>query len=517
MLKRMKKFSGLVLSLIMAVSLMEGCGSSNKGLDSNVTQKEFTFGTLEYSEENESLNPHKDYAGWYTVRYGVGETLFKFNDNMEIEPWLAEKYERLDDYSIKIYLKDNIKFQNGEKMTGEKVKACLEDLIKVHDRAPEDLSIESITADGQTITITSNKKVTNTINYLSDPYGSIIDVEDSGYKDGKIIGTGPYIMKASSSEGVDLVKNDDYWGEKPKLDKVTVKAFTDGDTLTMAMQNGEIDAAQGLPYASNNLFKNNDNYKISSTDTSRVYQVQFNSKSEDMQDINVRKAVSMAIDKDNFTKTLLNGNGSPADSPYPSNFSYGNNAVKTEKFDLGKAKEMLEQSGWKDSDGDGFVDKNGKNLTIRWLTYPSRAELPLLAENAQSTLKEIGIDVKINCNQNNKDYLKNDDFDVYACSMVTAPTGDPQYYITSSYIDGAAYNKGYYHNDEVEALTNQLRDEFDPKKRGDLAVQIQQKVLDDCSFIYVCHLKMALIMKSNVKNFESHPSDYYEVTSDLDV
>ena len=60
------------------------------------------------------------------------------------------------------------------------------------------------------------------------------------------------------------------------------------------------------------------------------------------------------------------------------------------------AKAVLEAAGWKDSDGDGIREKDGQKLTIRWLTYPSRQELPLLAEAAQSTLKEIGMEVQIN-------------------------------------------------------------------------------------------------------------------------
>lgn len=517
MIKRIRKTSGIILSLIMLVTLVQGCSGENQKDKTTSTEKQFIYGTVGYGEASESLNPHIEYCGWYAVRYGAVETLFKFNDNMELEPWLAEKYELLDDYTVKIYLRDDVKFQNGEKMTGDKVKACIEDLVKIHDRAPDDLNIQSITADEQTIAITSKNKVTTLINYLSDPYGAIIDVEDQEYKNGKIIGTGPYIVTSSSSTGVDLVKNENYWGEKPKLDKITVKAFTDGDTMTMAMQNGEIDAAQETPYSSLNLFKNSDKYKISSKDTSRAYQLQFNFKSDIIKDLNVRKAISMAIDKEGFTKTLLNGNGSPASSAFPSNFSFGNDSVKVEPYNTHKAKEVLEQGGWKDSDGDGFVDKDGKNLTIRWLTYPSRAELPLLAENAQSTLKDIGIDVKINCTQNNKEYLKNNEYDIYASSFVTAPTGDPQYYIANNYIDTGLNNVGSYHNDEVESLTNELRSEFDINKRGELAQQIQQKVLDDYGFVYVCHLKMSLIMKSNIKNFESHSSDYYEITPDVDI
>lgn len=515
--KKVRKITSLSLATMMSLSLMVGCSSSADGSNESDGEKTFTYGTTAYVSSEPGINPHKGYSGWPAVRYGVGETLFRFNENMELEPWLATDYEMSDDYTIKINLRDDVTFSNGKKMTGESVKACIEDLVAIHDRAPEDLSIKSITADGQSVTITSNNKVVTLLNYLSDPYGAIIDVEDWDNGSDTCIGTGPYIATSVTGEQIDLVANDEYWGGQPKVDNVVVKSFTDGDTMTMALQNGEIDATQGLPYSSIELFENNEDYKISSTNTSRIYQAAFNYDTEALQDIKVRKAISKVINKEDFTKTLLNGNGTPAVGPFPSNFSFGNDTVTAEEYDLEGAKALLKEAGYEDTDGDGYVEKDGKTLTIRWLTYPSRMELPLLAESAQSTLKDIGIKVEVNSTQNFKDYLDNDEYDIYSNAFVTAPTGDPQYYITTHLLDDSAYNSGHYHSDKVEELTKELKNEFDTKKRSDLAVKIQQEVLNDCAYIYASHLKMSFVMKKNITGFESHPSDYYEITADLDI
>ena len=66
-------------------------------------------------------------------------------------------------------------------------------------------------------------------------------------------------------------------------------------------------------------------------------------------------------------------------------------------------------------------------------------------------------------------------------------------------------------------MTEELRNEFDTKKRSDLAAQIQQEVLNDCGYTYASHLKMSFVMKDNVKGFAAHPSDFYEITADTDV
>ena len=164
-----------ILSAILAASLgagilFSGCGGENQSAEDKTT---FTYGTVAYgvAMENAGTNPHESYSGWSTLRYGIGETLFKFNEQMQLEDWIAESFEQIDDFTVKIKIKDNVTFSNGKKVDGTAVKKCLENLIAVHDRAPKDLKITSIEAEGQFVTIKSSEKVPALLNYLSDPYG----------------------------------------------------------------------------------------------------------------------------------------------------------------------------------------------------------------------------------------------------------------------------------------------------------------------------------------------------------
>ena len=504
----MKKF---LATICAAGLLLTGCGG-----DKSAGEKTFTYGTVAYgvAMENAGTNPHESYSGWSTLRYGIGETLFKFDENMQLKPWLAENFEQIDDFTVRIKINDAATFSNGKKVDGLAVKKCLDALIKNHDRAPRDLKIAEITADGQFVTIKSAEKSPALLNYLSDPYGCIVDV-DAGVRDGIVVGTGAYKAVKVTDTQIELVANENYWGtDKPKLDKIVVKSITDGDTLTMAMQNGELDAVQGLPYSSLKLF--GDGYKISQTNTSRVYQAAFNFNTPALQDINVRKAISMAIDKENFCKVLLDGNGTPAISPFPANLNFGDSNFQPVPFDLDAAKKLLADSGWSDSDGDGFVDKNGQNLELRWLTYTSRQELPLLAEFAQDSLKKIGVKLNVNATDNYKSFLKSGDYDIFAKAIVTAPTGDPEYYFTSHIVADSVDNAGHYDSAEIDALENELHNTFGAEKRSALAIKMSQQILDDCALIYVAHLKMSFVMKPNVEGFTAHPSDYYEITAALD-
>lgn len=519
-----RKMAVILVTVTMFAAGLAGCSknsgdSAKKPVGETSTQeKVFNYGTTAYGVEmgNVGLNPHEDYSGWSAVRYGVGETLFKFNEHMEVEPWLADSYEKVDDYTVKIVLKEGVTFSSGRALDGQAVKECLEDLILVHDRAPGDLKIKEIAAEGLTVTIISEEKVPALLNYLSDPYGAIIDMEYGVTEDKNVAGTGPFIAVSVSDTQIGLEKNPNYWNGEVKMDKVNVKEIVDGDTLTMAMQSGELDAVQGLPYASLVLFENGDEYKISSANTSRAFFAQLNFDTPSLQDDNVRKAIAMGIDKEGFTSNLLGGNGTAAAGAFPSNFAFGNEAVTAPEYDREEAKRLLGEAGWTDTDDDGYVDKDGQNLMIRWLTYPGRQELPLLAEAAQATLKDIGIQVEVNNTENAKDFLENGNWDIYASAFVAAPTGDPEYFFTTHCLKDSAKNRGKYYNEELEKLEVQLHDEFDQEKRGELAVKMQQIMLDDGGFIFASHLKMSFVMKSHVTGFEAHPSDYYEITANLD-
>lgn len=533
-MKKNSKMMALLLMFALGAGTLAGCGDKNeskkteapeesvRGEEEETTagKKTFVFGDTTFNAENEEadINAHSAYAGWACMRYGVGETLFRIMDDMSLEPWIADSCQLVDDLTWKITLKDNVCFSNGKACEAEAVKKCFEDLIAVHERARGDLKIDSMEADGLILTIKTSVPCPSLLNYLSEPYGCIIDTDEGVTEDGIVVGTGPYVaVELVTDDHLKLVKNENYWNGKVNIDEVTVRTISDGDTLALALQSGEINAAYGMAYGSYPMFENDD-YTFTSTQTSRSFYCQMNYESPVIKEDAVRKAVAMGINKEAFVNVLLNGYGYVATGAFPDTVSFGGADLKTETYDPEGAKMLLEKDGWVDADGDGIREKDGQRLEIKWLSYPSRQELPLLAESAQSTLKEIGIDLQINCTSDHNSIWKDASaWDIYVAANVNCGLGDPTNFFSTHCLDDSTKNRGKYHNDELEKLAVELNSTFDKEARNQTAIKMQQEILDDNAFIFCSFLKMSMISQANVTGLTAHACDYYELTADLDI
>lgn len=510
-----------LLSGVLALTLgaLSACGPSEpaRKTDERSAARHFVFGDTTFNNENQEpdVNPHNAYAGWATLRYGIGQTLFRYTDELTIEPWLAESYRLIDPNTWKIVLKPGVTFSNGRNVTAQAVKECLAHLISSHPRAAHDLQIAEMQAQGLELLIRTKRPRPTLMQSLSDPYAAIIDMQAGITPEGLVVGTGPYLASRLQTDNyVKLRRNPNYWNGTAGFESIDVLTISDGDTLAFALQSGEIDAAYGLPYASHPLFPQ-DRFTHTSTPTSRTFFLHFNFQSPLTQNPVIRKAVAMAVDKERFVQNLLNGNGYIAQGPFPEQFDFSA-GFAARAYDPAAAAALLEADGWTDTDGDGIREKNGQQLKLRWLTYPSRQELPLLAEAVQTSLKAVGIAVEITVTPDaNRIRVQPQSWDIYASAMVTAPTGDPAYFFETHALKNASANNGRYFNEELERLSEKLARTFDAAERNAIARRMQEILIDDDAFVFCSHLKMTMISRKNIEGLKAHPTDFYEITERL--
>ncbi|MCR5174870.1 MAG: ABC transporter substrate-binding protein [Oscillospiraceae bacterium] len=500
----MKRIIVLLLALALVLCLCACGGQQTAGHDT------FVFG-----DYVGNVDPASSAYAWVGIRTGVMESLFKFDENMNVQKNLVEDYSVSDDgMTWTIVLKKGITFQNGNACDAEAVKASFERTCAMQARADGELKIASMEADGLTLKVTTREPNPTLPNCMCDPYSGIVDVKSLDEDGNATIGTGPFkLVEYVENERMELDAYDGYWQGKPASRHVTIRSISDLDASSLALQKGELDACYGLSYDARSLFDGVSGFKISQAATSRVYKIYFNHEHEFTGDPVFRKAVCMAVDRENYAAVLVNGAGTPTKSTFPASTAFGGDslAANVPDFDLDGARALLTENGYTDTDGDGIIEKGGKPVSLQIITY-GRAGLPQSSQALASALKQIGIDATVEQLESTEERANAGTYDLSVYAEVTLPTGDPYSYMMNNYRTGGIQNYGKYSDPEADALIDELAAEFDAVKRAELAKQIDTLVLAENNICNMYHLNMYMAMKDTVDGLVQSPVDYYHIT-----
>ncbi len=515
-----KKF--LTAAICAGTLLVTGCGGGDGGDSKSGNPEVLKVGVTNFAD---TLEPTQNYFGWVVMRYGLGECLTKFDEKMNIQPWLAEKWEVSDDkltWTFKI--RDNVKFSNGTPLTAEAVKNSIERAFAKNTRAATFFEYESMTADGQNLIITTKKPLPGMPGYLADPLFIIVDTSAENSRDFSKEGpicTGPYVVESFVKERAVMKRNENYWDGQVPYQTVEIPSIDDPNTRAMALQSGDVDVAVNIAAGDIEIFKNNaDKFHIDEIASLRVVLARLNQNPDHiLSDKKVREALICGCDRETYNDVLLKKTFIPGKAPVPPSLDYGfDQLTDPNAYNPERAAKLLDEAGWKDSDGDGIRDKDGKNLSLDFVVYNSRAELPLYAEAVQSDLKKLGFDIKINT----VDYNLIDgmgikgEYDLLISNITTANTGDPEIFLTwywKSNADGSNPQNGSgYSNPAYDAKLEQLSSEFDAAKRRQLIIELQQILLDDGASLFFGYPQTNIINAKYVDGVVMYPSDYYWIT-----
>ena len=513
--KRWQRLAAVLCSTAM-LAFAAGCGGGNSAAQDGVLK----VGVTNFAD---TLEPTQNYFGWVVMRYGLGECLTKFNEKMEVQPWLAESWKISDDHLTWTFkLRDNVKFSNGDPLTAEAVKASIERAFQKNTRAATFFKYTSIEADGQNLIIHTEKPQPNMPGLLADPLFIIVDTKaEQGRdfaKEGPIC-TGPYEVESFVKEKAVMKRNPNYWDGEVPFQTVEIPSIDDPNTRAMALQSGEVEMAVNIGAGDIDNFRNNDKFNVDEIASLRTVLARMNEKGI-LKDEKVRAAIISGCDRENYNKVLLKGTFVTGKAPVPPSMNYGFDELKDPNgYDPARAEKLLDEAGWKDTDGDGIRDKDGKPLRLDFVVYNSRAELPLYAEAVQADMKKIGVDINIKT----VDYNLIDqmgikgDYDLLISNITTANTGDPEIYLTwywKTNVNGDNPQNGSgYSNPKYDALMNQLAVEFDNNKRRQLIIEAQQILLDDAAALFLGYPMTNVISSKALTGVKMYPSDYYWVTN----
>lgn len=545
-----KEIVSVMMAACLFASLATGCGTANESETSSksgseaasvTSASEEAAGAVSKSGETttdgeradlvlgattgffgaESLDVAYNWDGWIMSIYGISENLYRLDENIEPQPWIAESVETPDENTWVFTIRDGVTFSNGKTVDAKAVKACFERTYEKNERADSTLKIKSMEADGMKFTIVTPEPNPTLLNDLCDPLLGIYDATEEPDEELGVSCTGPYVATSfTAMTDVKMRANENYWGGAPKADTVELKIIDDQDALDMALANGEIDLIAQETANGASKFTDTSKYTTDTVTTTRANFLSFNLKTEGLDDLAVRQAINYCIDREGYADVVYQGFATPCYGIYPDNLAFGGTDglnLTVDSYDADKAKEILADAGYQDTDGDGILDKDGVNLSFKVLTYSYNDNCIQLADMLQAELSQIGIELSIGTQDVLDDPLASGDFDLAILNYAMAPIGTPSYFINMLFTTGASNNYGGYSNEKVDALAAEIGTTSDNDKVVSLTRELEQQVLDDMPFAFVADQQLIFVYSNKVKGVQINPTEYYLVTNTLSV
>jgi peptide/nickel transport system substrate-binding protein len=439
------------------------------------------------------------------------ESLLEYDSGGKLVPQLATSWSQPDITTYVYKLREGVKFWDGSPLTADDVVFSLN---RVRD--PKNGSgwntyysaVDSIAATGANEVTIKLSSPDPTFKYIPGFGGSRIisrkffesNAKAFGTTADATMGTGPYRYTGfTQGDAVTAVRNDSYWGPKPKFKTVVVRTIVDQSTRQLAMRSGEIDGAFTVPLDQSDQWKSIPGVSLQFAPELYVVMFAFDQSVSPWSDIHVRKAFSYSVDKAGLVTSILKGHGSVAPTIVPPQNWVGllspaevkqlYDSLPQYGLDLKKAKAELAQS----SVPNGFTTS---------LIYPDSVQnLGLAAQNLSENLKQIGITLNVNevpvAQWKSRTAAHLEPLVVNFNSTVTTdPSELPVIFMSSRNAVRNGFNYANYKSSAMDSLLAQQRSLTDPSKRAAVLKEVIKLAADDVVYLPVYFDEIAMAVKS---------------------
>lgn len=494
----MKKFYTLCIALI--VFIFSGC--SEKEATTKKEEKKEKVVTISQGSKPKSLDP-----GMYneipslSIVDQIFNTLFVIDENGNIQPELVETYEYVSPTELIITLKKGVKFHNGDELKANDVVFSLNRMIeKPATKVMLDVISSVDKKDDYTVQINLKESSAPLLYTLSYPLTSILNEKDTLAKEGNIsispVGTGPFVFKEwGDGEKIELIANENYFDGRPVIDSLIFRSIVENSSRLAALETGEIDIASIAPIDVELVENSKDLYAVSYPTTSTEY-LTLNTQKAPFNNVDFRKAVNAAIDKQSIVDAVYLGKASVAKSIVNPTVFGSNQNVKMDGYDPEKAKEYLAKSGI-------------ENPKFKIMSNDNPIRLQA-AQIIQANLKEVGIDVEIETVEWGT-YLQltaQGQFDVFIGGWVSG-TSDADivlFPLLHSSFHGGAGNRALYVNSEYDKLVETGRTSINPQDRLNAYNKAQKILAEDMPLIPLYYKNDNMGLSKKIKNFKAVPN-----------
>ncbi len=443
------------------------------------------------------------YAESNVVNRIIFSGLTKPGKDLAPAPSLAKEWTTSEDGLVWTFtLRDDVKWHDGEQFTSEDVAFTFNNLVLNESLGSNGASNykslkEVVAVNDFTVEFHLERAWAALPSYLAfnseimpeHILGSVDDVWNyTEFNKKNPVGTGPFkVDNYLSGQSVTLVKNEEYFDGAPNLDKVVYKIVPDVNTQIAQALSNELDIFVLEDKASLARVDSANNLTTVPSDITRYFWISLNQEDERYQDVKVRQAVAHAIDRQAIIDSVLQGYGKIATGPItPNQEAYYTDDVKQYDYNVETAKALLKEAGWEDSNGDGFVDKNGEKFVINF-DIAIQGDLEQIAQLVQQYLIKVGFDVKLNVLEWNAMIQKNiieRDYEM-ALNWWSYPTDPDVYAQYASENAKTGNNIPGYQSDELDELLRQGQTTSEIADRAEVYKKVQEYVAEELPYIYL--------------------------------
>ncbi len=531
-----KRAISLCLAGLMAVSLAGcgGAGTTEKAAEASGTETGAAAETGNSEKKEElvfvnyrdirDLNPHL-YAGEMYAQEMLYETLVNITAD-GYEGCLAESWDISEDgKTYTFHIRDGVKFSDGEVCDANAIKANFDAIIENKDRHTwlemMNLLVGVSAPDDKTFVIELSEPYYPLLTELgvTRPFAMISPkaMKDGSTKDGvnAYIGTGPYVLTDFVTDEYAVFEaNENYWGEQPKIKKITVKVIPDNQTRILALEKGEIDMIFGknmIDADAINQYTGNDKFTVSLSDPTSTRQIVLNTTKEVLADKEVRQALQHATNKQAISDGIFYGLEQPADTLFAKTVPYCDIDLEPYAYDVEQAQSMLDEAGWVVG-ADKIREKDGQKLNIDLLYNSDSVTEKAIAEYLQSEYQKIGISLNIHGEeeQSYRDNMKAGNFDM-VFNICWGTPYDPQSSLAAMrapvYGDYAA-QLGLEDKAEIDQAITDILISTDEQKRQDLYTFVLTRLHEDAVYIPLTYECNKAIYRSDLKGFHFTQTQY---------
>lgn len=539
MILRNKKLIGIISAFITANMLLVGCGSAESS--SMVDDRDEKIVYANYRDIRD-LNPHL-YNGEMFAQNLLYESLVKVEDDGSISPWLAESYEVSEDGKTYVFkLREDVYFTDGAKFNAEAAKLNFDAILDNYERHSwiesvslmkevENYGKESVEVTGEyELTIHLSKSyypfllelgLIRPLRFIS-PNCFIDGTTKNGVTD--YIGTGSYYLSEHVTDEYAIFKvNEKYWGDIPDIEEIIVKVIPDSQSRVMALESGEIDLIYGATMIDSETYDKFSNLsefetKISEPISSRVMMI--NTQDEILGDVRLRKALQYATDRETISKSIFLGIEDPAYTLFSSEVPYADIGLTPYEYNLEKAKELLNEAGWVEVNGQSYRQKDGQELAFTLHYSSDNVTDKTIAEFYKGELAKIGINLEIIGEeaQAHSDRAKSGNFDIIFNESWGKPY-DPQSFLagmreTSVHGDYEA-QKGLKEKEQIdEAILNALEATTE-EERQEYYTYVLETLHEEAVYIPLTYETNRAIYSNKIKNVTFGQSQYEVTFADM--